>query len=139
MQTNVSFQVQTGDDAPDEVTQALGIPADEINERGKPRPLQPTQRTPQIATRNRWVLRTRLPEEASPEEHLADMMTRIGPHVDALSSLRQRGHVVLLVVVAYIPIDEQSGQWTFDEETVAWIAACGARLETAVYPMPPSR
>jgi hypothetical protein len=108
-----------------ELSRALAISADESWDAGEP------ARTGRPRTTTGISLVSRVPDQRSPAEHLADLLSRVEPLAERLRQLASEGHTVRLKLAMFS--DSDNPMFTLPAGLLARVAALGIDLDLDIY------
>jgi len=122
-----------GDDLePGLVTEKLGITpesahrkGDVVLSRGVPRGHRPT---------GVWIMRSKLPDSASLDQHLKALLTVLEPKASAIQELKDKGYATEFYCGLFL--DHWNRGTTLSPKTLGRIAALGAKLSLDIYWVP---
>jgi hypothetical protein len=133
--SRASLWVLSDEFTPDQISAVLGLSPDRWHVRGGfgVQPPETRWRQSHPNPHHAWTLDSRLPETSAPEDHIADLLDRIGDRADAVASLASdpRMHSVRLWVV--LRIDNANPGIELPAVLIARLASIGTNLAVDVY------
>jgi hypothetical protein len=133
--STASLWVLSDELTPDEISQALRLRPDRWHMRGEveAHPPETRWRRSRPFPHNAWTLDSRLAETSEPEEHIADLLDRIGDRAELVASLAADARVHSVRLWLTLRIDNANPGIELNATLIARLATIGTNLAVDVY------